>query len=510
MKGDFSRIRFDAANRFSRVLQQQGRVMLDAEANEQTDILLHYLRTLARDLIGDYGGPLAEGGFALAMDEDRLTIGAGRYYVHGILVESDGTEHYAAQRDFPLLAPGANDTDDPFAKFLTSTTPNNDNWWLYLDVWERHVTALEDSRLREVALGGPDTCTRTRVVWQVKARRLGDISASLDKRKKALEERIKKIEDAKGDASVERAQLARVERAIERLGNGPGANACAEPIVDLEAPTGRMSAKLIKDVQPKTPCIIAPDARYRGAENQLYRVEIHRGGKAGDATFKWSRDNGSVAASVVDIDGDRIRVADARAFHAPAWVELADDTRVLTGKPGVFVRVVRVEDDTLIIDAASTGAADGFVVDPARHPVARQWDHDGDGLANGIALLGANTSDWRSLEDGVQVRFEADEEYQAGDYWLIPARVAGGANGGIEWPQPESLEAPRRAEHHYAPLGWVAWTTTTAGAAGHIDVMQSCLCTLRPLTPCQDRSAAVDRRDASGGTTTGRSRRGKP
>ena len=33
---------------------------------------------------------------------------------------------------------------------------------------------------------------------------------------------------------------------------------------------------------------------YRGVENQLYRVEVHRGGDAEEATFKWSRDNGSV------------------------------------------------------------------------------------------------------------------------------------------------------------------------------------------------------------------------
>ena len=36
---------------------QQGRVQLDADWNEQADILLHYLRTLAADLIGPFGGP---------------------------------------------------------------------------------------------------------------------------------------------------------------------------------------------------------------------------------------------------------------------------------------------------------------------------------------------------------------------------------------------------------------------------------------------------------------------
>ena len=39
---------------------------------------------------------------------------------------------------------------------------------VYLDVWERHITALEDDSIREKALGRPDTATRTQVIWQVK------------------------------------------------------------------------------------------------------------------------------------------------------------------------------------------------------------------------------------------------------------------------------------------------------------------------------------------------------
>ena len=57
MKGDFTRNTFDPAKHYSRVLSQQGRVQLDADANEQAAILLHYLQTLAADLIGPAGGP---------------------------------------------------------------------------------------------------------------------------------------------------------------------------------------------------------------------------------------------------------------------------------------------------------------------------------------------------------------------------------------------------------------------------------------------------------------------
>src|SRR6266568_7181069 len=112
MKGDFSRVSFDAANHFSRVLTQQGRVTLDADFNEQTEVLLHALRTLARDLFGPYGGPADGGGFGLiigpaqATSNLKLYIGRGHYYVDGILCESDGCD-YAHQPDYAPLLPNA-------------------------------------------------------------------------------------------------------------------------------------------------------------------------------------------------------------------------------------------------------------------------------------------------------------------------------------------------------------------------------------------------------------------
>ena len=54
MKGDFTRETFNKSKHFSRVLMQQGRVLLDADFNEQSAIILHYLRTLAADLFGPY------------------------------------------------------------------------------------------------------------------------------------------------------------------------------------------------------------------------------------------------------------------------------------------------------------------------------------------------------------------------------------------------------------------------------------------------------------------------
>src|SRR6185436_19486469 len=109
MKGDFTRLSFDSRNHFSRVLQQQGRVTLDADANEQASILLHHLRTLSRDLFGAFGGPADGSGFNLGIDDSHdpplLTIGAGHYYVDGILCECDASCDYATQPDYTPRPP---------------------------------------------------------------------------------------------------------------------------------------------------------------------------------------------------------------------------------------------------------------------------------------------------------------------------------------------------------------------------------------------------------------------
>src|SRR6266571_3166052 len=161
MKADFTRVTFDPTKHYSRVLMQQGRVQLDADWNEQAAILLHYLQALTADLIGPFGGPDSDMlGFALfnALPNTDFMIGGGRYYVDGLLCESEGDVSYFKQRDYQ---------DDYFSSSRRTKLPGG-RYLAYLDVWEHHVTPLEDGHMREVALGGPDTATRARVVRQVK------------------------------------------------------------------------------------------------------------------------------------------------------------------------------------------------------------------------------------------------------------------------------------------------------------------------------------------------------
>ena len=72
MKGDFSRSTFDPKKHYTSVRMQQGRMQLDADWNEQMDILLHLLRGQARDLLGPYGAPESSAGGSGCRQNGRL------------------------------------------------------------------------------------------------------------------------------------------------------------------------------------------------------------------------------------------------------------------------------------------------------------------------------------------------------------------------------------------------------------------------------------------------------
>ncbi|MEO7911576.1 MAG: DUF6519 domain-containing protein [Roseiflexaceae bacterium] len=451
MKGDFSRDTFNPANHFSRVLTQQGRVQLDADSNEQAAILLHYLQALAADLIGPHGGPQGNLGFGImdskALDDSKILapadrkrlenanilplaqgdflIGRGHYYVNGLLCENEDYITYKMQAGFPFA----------------EETPQKDqvgNFLVYLDVWERHLTYLEledpDGSVispREVALGGPDTATRAQIVWQVKT----------------------------SPTEITATNARDYQKFLTALGDEhrPG--------------TGLLKARAIQPASTPEPCNIPPDARYRGAENQLYRVEVHLGGTVGAATFKWSRENGAVIFAIRQISATQITLEglghDARlGLQAGDWVEIVDDDYTLQNRAAALLQVDAVDyDESVVTLKAAPDSTIGR--DPAKHPLLRRWDQragdardaTGDGL---VIVEGERDQNWIELEDGIEIQFQPGRTYRSGDYWLIPARIA---TGDVEWPgragAPAAVE-PRGIMHHYAPLWKIS--VSSAGA----------------------------------------------
>lgn len=447
MHGDFSRDSFDPAKHFSRVLLQQGRALLDADSNEQVAIFWHYLRTLAIDLIGPHGGPADQPGFAIGATAgpnnqlDDLTIGAGRYYVDGLLCENNSATSYyfrAARDERPA-------TGQPYAFF----EPQRDRLQgfpllVYLAAWERLITAVEDPEIREAALGanGPDTAARAQVVWQVRAtRRLPN-----------------------GDELPRNIDPDEIER------RWPEWMAQWQPME-----RGQLRARsMLPETDERDVCAIPPESRYRGAENQLYRVEIHTGGAAGTATFKWSRDNGSQVFPIEDIDGRQVRVTSlgrdvVSSLQVGDWVEIVDDEYALRGQLAPLAQIDAIDPlDRVVTLAEEPDSPTGR--DPDRHPFLRRWNHRaGDERRGGLKLAEDNaavvietnadgTQRWLTLEDGVQIAFvprTPASTYRPGDYWLIPARTA---IGDVIWPGPPDDPAarpPHGVQYHFAPLALV-------------------------------------------------------
>jgi len=507
MKADFSSISFDPTKRFARVLMQQGRVQLDADWNEQAAILLHYLQTLAADVIGPHGGPPLPGfsvrEFPAAISAPgNFLLSSGRYYVDGILCENEGERISVA----PVAAHGdqiqvaswtvdsiefatgqylelVNAASPPASMIVqvtgitqaTSTVTLDqtvtafapvslrrtityltqpdlpaptalavNNYTAYLDVWERLVTYVEDDAIREVALNGSDTAARSKVVCQVKV--------------------------------------------VEGVA-GPDLHALLDP-----PNMGFLRAKSLKATASTDPCTISPDSRYRGPENQLYRVEIHSGsvdaaGKPIAPSFKWSRENGAVVFPIVRATGTNSFVLeslgrdDRFGLVEGDWVEIQDDDSVLLNRAENLLQVQAIDRPGMTVTLAGTPSSNTGKT-PAKHPLLRRWDQVfGDASEGGLqkaadnaALIPATPGDaFLELENGVQVQFAANSggepapPYRTGDYWVIPARVA---TGDVEWPNETVVDTqgnvvlspialpPRGITHHYAPLANIGVTAT--------------------------------------------------
>ncbi|MCK4787918.1 MAG: hypothetical protein KAV87_29465, partial [Desulfobacteraceae bacterium] len=414
---------------FTRVLMQQGRVQLDADWNEQAAIFWNYIRTLATHLIGPHGGPAGDVGFEIEPPADNdFKIGEGQYYVNGILCRNPVLDEYGNEH-------GLNYKNQPFYPVPDAETLPN-IFLVYLDVWERHITHVEDHSIREVALKGPDTATRAQRIWQVKwcvldsAQNCNDIEPKWD-------ELVKQWQPEN------RGQL-------------------------------KAKAKGEEDLDDR--CNLPPESRYRGNENHLYRVEIHEEGEAGEgrATFKWSRDNGSHIFSIRSASGAIVTVnqlgRDDCSLKVGDWVEIMDDDRVLRNELPAegLLKVDAINPDTMEVTLVVPDGTPIPVYDETstKHPLLRRWDQKATSKVEltkeGIIAI---KDDWLDLEDGIQICFKVSDvkvHYRRGDYWLIPARTA---TGDVEWPKDADNQPlfcqPHGIDHYYAPLAVISVGDTT-------------------------------------------------
>lgn len=435
MKSQISRDSFRPEARYSGVYLQQGRMILDADWNELTDIQKARLVDALRHAVG--GGAPRDGGLSLGVAAGRVRIAPGTLYVDGMPARIDpaggASVAIPEQADYPLPLPVKDAYADSGRRF-------------YADVWERQVTALEDDRLLDPGLHGADTATRSQTMLQVKW---------CAKSRNPLAET--------DNPTIGNASLSLALRSI--VSDGDACNPCA--------------------VQ------VSVDERIG---NYLFRVEVHDYNAAsGWLTLKWSRDNGAESCAAdarppgfgqgdwvwefFDRDTERLlgnhldRAQDWAADYFPGANPTASG---YVAAPLKFRGVLR--------ESASLPAAPPAIATSVPSAFLRQWDgylrinlasqalH---GIDRGVALFaGAAGDDGQRhgrvfLDDDLYLNLERlrlvlsikDRRFVAGDYWLAEVREANDGSGDVVL----SAAPPRGVRHRYLYLGELDGTTLKTG-----------------------------------------------
>jgi photosystem II stability/assembly factor-like uncharacterized protein len=383
-------------------------------------------------IVGDRSSIIRTGGFSpgvgtLTLPGSSLSFSRGRLYVEGVLCENEERSSFYHQPDRQVATRLALGTH-----------------LVFVDVWQRHISHLQDPRIREVALGGPDTAARAKTVWQ--------------------------------------------GRTLALPATSPADWNCLSSIPAWDALTSPATALLKARSEPEQAvsgvCEIPAAAGYRSVENQLYRVEVQEGSPA--PTFKWSRENGSVSYGITSIveDTAQNRTIVTLASRGPDenldiakgdWVEIIDDEAALEGGVGLLRRFIDEGDDRLEVVLEGTSGGEATGTNPALHPIIHRWEQRPSGTSPTLPI---QEGQWIALEEGVEVWFEPGGSYRPGDYWQIPARTI---IGDVEWPRDDHQEPltvpPAGIGHRYCRLGLVE-----VQGDGTIEVISDCRELFPPLT----------------------------
>lgn len=390
MASDIARVSYDESRRYHAVVKQQGRVELEADDNEATTIIDELLRTETLDIIGPTGSP--DDGYKItpAAAGGDFSIGAGTIYVGGMRIsQPDPNFLYSAQSDWldRWASPEAEALGDPV--WIDPAAPGQPHELAYLFLREQEVSAVEDMTLREVALGGPDTAQRKRLIARVVRRSVNS-----------------------GTCDVAMAQM---------VSEWPGQGLEFDPATMRLNGLSRLQASYTNPNPAADPC--EPDAHggYLGAENQLIRVQI-----AMDDKFVWGYDNASFLYRVtVEPDNRTLKLlaSPVDAHHFPAVgqavelllpaANLADDNFVAAHTGHVEVLSAGYTADTRAVQLANALPA-GYRPAAGAVLFMRVWEKV-ETLVPGTDVTLGNT--------GLNVNITG-AAFHAGDFWQIAVRPA--------------------------------------------------------------------------------------
>jgi hypothetical protein len=309
MPSDISRTSDDLSEHYKAVVMQQGRVILDRDSNAEQRIVDGRIASVALDEIGPCGTP--DDGYAItALGAQPFSsqfsqphpfdflIGPGTMYLGGqrITLEPPGSSQpawsYFQQPDW--LRP-----DNPAAfsgSQLSASIPIHE--YVTLNVFEQEVGAVEDPDLLDVALGGPDTTARIRLM-----------------------QRIVRTPVLASDCPSALAEVSALW-----LKNG----FLFDPATARLKPQAALQVSFSSTPSSINPCDPVAQGGYLGAENQLIRVQITGAGANGQPQLLWGYDNASVLYRVSvqkDLQTLLLQQVPVDAFHFPRTNQVVEILR---------------------------------------------------------------------------------------------------------------------------------------------------------------------------------------
>ncbi len=433
MASDRARLSHDPSRQYRSLVLQQGRVSLEADTNEASRLAETALRQDIIDIVGPMGTP--DDGYEVKVGSGGgLGIGAGSYYVGG----------WRVALDEPIrLGEGPDEAD------LDPTPLGDGQYAVALLLTEQEVSAVEDHALLEVALGGPDTCQRTRLMQRAVAVPIGG-----------------------DDCKAAFADL------TEALG-AEGAD--YDPATGAIVPRARLHVTLVSSPAPADPCDPPASGGYLGADNQLIRVAVTAfDPTSGKGKFVWGYDNASTLYRASTADGKILTLEGEPVDndHAPRVGQavevlrtrsLFDHNDVVAADSGVVTEVAEPYDPDLrrVVIAATLPAAQWG---DSAHPLfLRLWKAEmefGEGSAVELGDTGlAITLTLNSAPGSIVAR----------PFWNFAAR-----------PSTPVIVYPRRyldsAQPPEGPRQWLAPLAVAAVAKEGARILDDCRDTFLPLT----------------------------
>ncbi|MBE9567873.1 MAG: hypothetical protein IMF14_04190, partial [Proteobacteria bacterium] len=436
MKTQISRNSRQATKNYSSVCHQQGRMLTDSDLTEQALLTRDRLSQALQDVIGS-GTPRFNALLQLTPsgDTEVPSLHWGRVYADGVPAEVIVAKAVEGE---PTVDPELFEYDHQLRYPEAPALPTASAYRLYLDVWERAVTWLEDDKLRDPGLHGADTTTRTQTMAQVKW---------CDTDTQPL---CQQVNPQIGDAQLQMI-LRSLSSDIDKC------DPCSEEL-DLNNPVGNYLFRVeLHDVHYNDPL---PPAK-RDKDNPVLADQV---------TLKWSSENGAEAYKTTDIPPD---------FISSQYVyEFFNDTNEkhlgnhLARDDSNNERIIDGQRDDLLATYPTSP--------PAEKNYVRRWDgycklikagnnwQLDSGFEGSLELKLGTDNPGTVIQGGDSVTIElrvitllidlSDNALLCGDYWTAPVRETIHQQGDIllQGEEVNTGALPEGELHHYMLLVDVA------------------------------------------------------